>query len=184
MTTQSNDIGGVTPMRLKSFIDRILTLEEEKREIQTQIKEVFAEAKGEGFDTPTMREIIKEKKLTPAQRRERQELLEIYRAALGMLDGTPLGNYARRRLSGMDPDQKPTPKSTKRPTAGYDSDEPDDVPLPFGDVDEADDQAEETAAPEEPVDLEAISQEGKDAARDGKRILDNPYPHNDQRRAA
>ena len=86
------DVEGITGDRLKSFIERIETLEEEKREIAEQIKDVFAEAKGEGFDVPTMRELLKLRKMQPHARSEREMLLDVYKAAIGMLDGTPLGD--------------------------------------------------------------------------------------------
>ena len=52
------DVQGVTGDRLKSFIERLETLEDEKRELGEQIKEVFAEAKGEGFDVKVMRQLL------------------------------------------------------------------------------------------------------------------------------
>jgi len=78
------DAGGVTGDRLRSFIERIETLEEEKRELQEQIKQVFAEAKGEGFDVPTMRQLLKLRKMKPHDRSEQEELLELYKNAVGM----------------------------------------------------------------------------------------------------
>ena len=85
------DHQGITGDRLKSFIERLENLEEEKREVGEQIKEVFAEAKGEGFDIKTMRELLKLRKMSPADRAEREELLDVYKAAIGMLADTPLG---------------------------------------------------------------------------------------------
>lgn len=80
----ADDVAGVTPDRLRSFIDRIENLEEEKRAVQEQIKEVFAEAKGEGFDVKTMRQVLRLRRMKPHDRAEQNELLEIYLAALGM----------------------------------------------------------------------------------------------------
>lgn len=80
----ADDVAGVTPDRLRSFIERIENLEEEKRAVAEQVKEVFAEAKGEGFDVKTMREVLKLRRMKPHDRAEQSELLEVYLAALGM----------------------------------------------------------------------------------------------------
>jgi uncharacterized protein (UPF0335 family) len=70
--------------RLRSFIERIERLEEEKAGIANDIKEVFAEAKAAGFDTKTMRQVLKLRQLEPDNRREQEELLDLYKQALGM----------------------------------------------------------------------------------------------------
>lgn len=62
-TSEIKDVGGVAGQRLKSFIERIERLEEEKAGIADDIKDVYAEAKGVGFDTKTMRKIISLRKL-------------------------------------------------------------------------------------------------------------------------
>lgn len=80
----ADDVAGVTPDRLRSFIERLENLEEEKRAVQEQIKEVFAEAKGEGFDTKTMRQVLRLRRMKPHDREEQNELLEVYLSALGM----------------------------------------------------------------------------------------------------
>ena len=79
------DAGGVTAERLKSFIERAEKLEEEKTEVQEQIKEVMSEAKGEGFDVKIIRQLIRLRKMKPHDRAEQEELLETYKAAIGML---------------------------------------------------------------------------------------------------
>ncbi|MEZ5823567.1 MAG: DUF2312 domain-containing protein [Geminicoccaceae bacterium] len=79
------DVQGVTGDRLKSFIERLENLDEEKRELGEQIKEVFAEAKGEGFDIKVMRQLIKLRKMKPHDRMEQEELLDVYKSAIGML---------------------------------------------------------------------------------------------------
>lgn len=78
------DVGGVAGKRLKSFFDRIERLEEERKGLSDDIKDVYAEAKGVGFDTKTMRKIMKLRKMNPDARREQDELLELYKAAVGM----------------------------------------------------------------------------------------------------
>ena len=84
------DVGGIAGDRLKSFIERIERLEEEKRALQEDIKEVFAEAKGTGFDTKIMRQIIKIRRMDKDDLDEQETLLDIYKRALGMLpDAAP-----------------------------------------------------------------------------------------------
>ena len=78
------DTGGVAGERLKAFIDRIERLEEEKSALAEDIKEVYAEAKGVGFDTKTMRKIVLLGKKDTEKRREEQELLKLYASAIGM----------------------------------------------------------------------------------------------------
>ena len=78
------DAGGVAGDRLRSFVERIERLEEEKREVQDQIKDVFAEAKGEGFDVKVMRQVVRLRRLRPNDRSEQEELLDLYKSALGM----------------------------------------------------------------------------------------------------
>jgi uncharacterized protein (UPF0335 family) len=73
-----------TTARLRSFIERLERLEEEKKEIAEQIKEVFAEAKGEGFDVSALRKILRLRKQDPDDRAEEEAVLELYMSALGM----------------------------------------------------------------------------------------------------
>lgn len=70
---------------LLSYVERIERLEEEKKELADQTREVFAEAKGDGFDVKTLREVIKLRKLDSADRSEQEYLLDLYKQALGML---------------------------------------------------------------------------------------------------
>ena len=80
----ADDVQGVTPDRLRSFIERIENLTEEKRAVAEQVKEVFAEAKGEGFSVGIIREVLKLRRMKPHDRAEQEELIELYCAALGM----------------------------------------------------------------------------------------------------
>lgn len=80
-----SEVSGVAGDRLKSFIERLENLEDEKRELAEQIKDVFAEAKGEGYDIKTMRSLLKLRKMKPHDRSEQEELLEVYKAAIGMV---------------------------------------------------------------------------------------------------
>lgn len=80
--------------QLRLFIERIERLEEEKRGIADDIKDVYSEAKANGYDVKTMREVVKLRRMEADARQERDALLQIYMDALGMLVGTPLGDYA------------------------------------------------------------------------------------------
>jgi len=75
---------GVAAEELKQFIERIERLEEEKAAIAGDIKEVYAEAKGRGFDTKAIRRIISIRKKPPEERHEEEAILELYMQALGM----------------------------------------------------------------------------------------------------
>ena len=77
------DVGGIAGEQLKSFIERIERLEDEKRALSEDIKEVYAEAKGTGFDPKIMRQIIKIRKMDKAELDEEESLLEVYKCALG-----------------------------------------------------------------------------------------------------
>ncbi len=79
------DVGGIAGDRLKSLIERIERLEEEKRALGEDIKEVYAEAKGTGFDPKIMRQIIRIRKRDKDDLDEEESLLDIYKRALGML---------------------------------------------------------------------------------------------------
>lgn len=71
--------------QLKSIIARVEKLEEEKSGIGADIKDVYAEAKGNGFDTKAIREIIKIRKIDASEREERETILDTYMHALGMI---------------------------------------------------------------------------------------------------
>ncbi len=79
------DIGGIAGDRLKSFIERIERLEEERRALGADIKEVYAEAKGTGFDTKIMRQVIRLRSMDKDDLDEQESLLDVYKRALGML---------------------------------------------------------------------------------------------------
>lgn len=82
-TTNIHDISG---NRLKSFIERIERMEEEKSVIAEDIRDIYAEAKGTGFDPKVMRKIVSLRKTELEKRREEQELLELYMSAIGMAE--------------------------------------------------------------------------------------------------
>ncbi len=80
-----SDVGGVSSAQLKSFIERIEQLEEEKAALGEQIRDVFSEAKGSGFDVKVIRQVLKIRKLETQERLEQEELLDLYMTALGMI---------------------------------------------------------------------------------------------------
>ena len=84
-----SDAHGVARDQLKSFIERIERLEEEKKTIADDIKDVYGEAKGTGFDTKILKKIISIRKQDKDERMEQEAILETYMIALGMLEGPP-----------------------------------------------------------------------------------------------
>jgi len=156
------DVGGIAADRLRSFVERVERIEEEIRALQENRKLVYSQAKSEGFDGRTLRAIIAERRLDEEERRERLALLQLYRAALGMLDGTPLGEAATRRLMGKARPEEENPGP----------------PLPLPEAEEAPPQ------PPTEQDLLAARAQGAAAAKAGRPVLDNPFPAGDARRAA
>ncbi len=80
------DTGGIAAAKLRSFVERIERLETEKADLGADIREVYAEAKGNGFDTKIMRQVIRLRKMDKADFQENQAMLELYLSATGMLD--------------------------------------------------------------------------------------------------
>jgi uncharacterized protein (UPF0335 family) len=78
------DVGGVAAERLRSFIDRIERLEEERKALSSDIKDIYAESKGAGFDVKVIRQLISLRKKEPADVEEQETLLDLYKRALGM----------------------------------------------------------------------------------------------------
>jgi uncharacterized protein (UPF0335 family) len=83
-TLETNNSGGVAADRLRSFIERLERLQEEKDAIAGDMKEVMSEAKGSGFDTKIIRMILRLRKKDKAERQEEEALLEVYKSALGI----------------------------------------------------------------------------------------------------
>lgn len=81
--------GSIAAGQLKSLIERIERLEEEKQTIATDIREVYAEAKGNGFDTKVMRQVVRIRKQDSSERQEEEAIRDLYLHALGMaFDGS------------------------------------------------------------------------------------------------
>ena len=93
-----------TDDRLRLLIERVERLEEEKKGIADDIKDVYAEAKAVGYDAKIMRQIVRLRKMKPDDRAEMEALLDTYKAALGLLVGTPLGDAALARVGGSTND--------------------------------------------------------------------------------
>jgi uncharacterized protein (UPF0335 family) len=76
--------GGIAAAQLRAFVERIERLEEEKKALADDIRDVYAEAKGNGFDTKTLRTVVRLRKQDKAEREEQEALLDLYLHALGM----------------------------------------------------------------------------------------------------
>lgn len=83
-TDSDRQVGGIAADRLRSIIERVERLEEERKALAADIKDVFIEAKSAGFDVRTVKQIIRLRKQEPAEIEEQETLLDIYRRALGM----------------------------------------------------------------------------------------------------
>jgi uncharacterized protein (UPF0335 family) len=103
----TNGVEGAARTELRQFIERIERLEEEKKTIADDIKEVFGEAKGRGYDTKAIRSILKIRKQDPDERQEQNAILDVYLAALGMIEGPPDdGEDLYENLGGKIDDQE------------------------------------------------------------------------------
>lgn len=158
--------GSYASERLRQYVERLERLEQDKKEIAAQIREVKAEAKSAGFDVRTIAAVIQLRKMSPAELREYDAVMQTYRGALGMLYDTPLGEAARRRLDprwnpDADPDQ-----------------DPDQTGL--------EDRLPRKEAPEPPPDVteDDARHLGADAAKAGVAVTENPFAANSRLRAA
>lgn len=97
---------GFAKEHLRSFIERIERLEEEKKALADDIREVYSEAKGTGFDTKVMRRVVALRKMESADRQEMEAMLDLYQTALGMSHG-----------GQMDMFEKDEPKTPALPVA-------------------------------------------------------------------
>ncbi len=84
MTEETRDVGGLAADRLRSIVERIERLEEERKALAGDIKDIYAEAKSAGFDIKVLRQLIKIRKQEPNDVEEQESLLDVYRHALGM----------------------------------------------------------------------------------------------------
>lgn len=95
----TDTIGGNSREQLKAFVERIERLEEEKKGISDDIRDIYSEAKSQGFDVKALRQVIRLRKEDAEVRSARQALLETYMHALGMLADLPLGQAAIERAT-------------------------------------------------------------------------------------
>jgi uncharacterized protein (UPF0335 family) len=79
------EVAGISGERLLSFVERIERLEEEKKALTDDIREVYSEAKGTGYDIKVLRQIIRLRKMDQSDRNEMEEVLDVYKHALGMM---------------------------------------------------------------------------------------------------
>ena len=142
-------------LSLPSVVAAIEEIEEEKRQLGARIAAIKKQACGPGrLDKTALNEILRERKMPPARRRILKQSLELYRAALGMLDGTPLGEHARAAAAKGAP------------------------------LGEAEDTGDETLAETTAADLDQARAAGEASAKAGQAILENPFVAGDPRRAA
>ena len=78
------DIGGVAGDRLRTIIERIERIEDEKKALSDDIREIYSEAKAAGFDVKTIRQIVRLRKMNINERNEMEQILEVYKRAIGM----------------------------------------------------------------------------------------------------
>jgi uncharacterized protein (UPF0335 family) len=164
-----NSGGGSVGAQINQFIERHERLEEERAAITAAMREVITEAKSLGFDTKALKHIMKLRKMATADRIDFENDVEIYKAAIGMLEGRPLSPPAARKLAGEEPElpldpELPPPRSNAG-DGGTDSDGLEEI---IGEVETVDEAREK----------------GGLAAREGKKITENPYQAGDVKRAA
>lgn len=154
--------------RLVFHVQELERLDDLRRLASERLKDGFEAAKFEGYDTTTLKVVLKLRRMTPGQRQERRALEALYLAALGMLEGEALPEAARRRLD------EPEERRDAQPSSGEASAEPSPEPP--------------TPQPEQPPlivkDPAEAREEGAEAAAAGKRVYDNPYRAGDPCRAA
>ncbi|HAW33246.1 MAG TPA: hypothetical protein DCX19_01160 [Alphaproteobacteria bacterium] len=84
MTDETKDVNGVDAARLLSYIERIEHIEEEKKALQNDIKEIFEEAKSANFDVKAIKQLLKIRKMDDQERQEEEFVLDVYKRALGL----------------------------------------------------------------------------------------------------
>lgn len=84
MAEEVKDVNGVDAARLLSYIERIEHIEEEKKALQNDIKEIFEEAKSANFDVKAIKQLLKIRKMDDQERQEEEFVLDVYKRALGL----------------------------------------------------------------------------------------------------
>lgn len=204
-TSTSNTVSGE---KLRSFVERIERLTEEKKAIGDDIRLVFAEAKSDGFDNKYLKSIVKLRAVPPSERQENEAVMEMYMAAMGMSSETPLF----RHVQGMSRDsmaQEAVVNALKllAPEDG-------EITIRVGqgarvriwrdqDGSHAEEVTERPAQPMEPANMRAekpsranaakkadvpdctldeARQMGRQARKDDEPVIANPFPWDDKRR--
>lgn len=151
------DDGGMGA-RLRGVVEEIEDIDAEMARLRDRKKEVFERSKAHGLDNKVVRQMVRERAMDAGDRAEFARKCQIYRAALGILDGTPLGEAARRSFERKD---------EAAPTAGDAA--PADAPPPVEDTPEA---------------RLAARAQGAAAAKAGRKVTENPFGADDPRRAS
>lgn len=86
--------------RLRSIVERVERLIEERKALTSDISDIYKEAKSAGYDVKALRKLVAERSKDPREIEEQEQLLDVYRNALGMFAETPLGEAALRRVGG------------------------------------------------------------------------------------
>ncbi len=164
---------------LVQIVQELERLTERKDAAANRLREMFETAQARGFDKITLKVVLKLRTMTPSQRAERKALEAIYMAALGMLEGEALPEAARRHLD------EPAPTDQNKRDEDDDTDEAETTEveprLPELELPPESAPAQQPLVLKEPAEARA---EGEQAAAEGKRIYDNPYPAGDPCRAA
>lgn len=159
---------------LRLGFERIELLQEEVKNLQAYIKDVFGEYKSKGFDTGTMKDVLKLRKMKPDDRRHKLSMVELYMAAIGMGDGS-LSDMARDFLADRS-------KADAEPEPNVDQDIP-ELNAPVVPNSDGDSGAEPAPQPA-PLTVDDAKRLGSDAQKAGRPITANPFPPRDPRRAA
>ena len=166
-----SDVGGIAGDRLKSFIERAERLEEEKRALAADLKEVFTEARGAGFDVKIMRKIIAERRRDKDAVDEEQTLLDVYRRALGMLADLPLGESAVAAARKKPKGTLRAEVRAKFEDAGFAGDGSAGNPFHL-----ADEPGPKSSPESIEFERDPASELGRAAAAAGRAAATNPYP--------
>ena len=172
MTKVGSNGGGGVGQELRLLLERVQRLRVEQKELKLDEKDVFNEAKGRGYDPATMKRVLKWLDTDPNKRREAAALDEVYKAALGMGDGS-LSDLARDFLSGKRPgadDDDGQLDAFKTPAEGKGGAA---VSTDFGDD-----------LSDKPLTVEDAAKLGAEAAKGGRPVTANPFKAGDERRAA
>lgn len=157
-------------VQLKLLFERVQRLKGEIKELQLDVKDVFNEAKGRGFDPATMKRVLKWLETDPDKRREAAALDEVYKAAMGMGDGS-LSDLARNFLSQGKEGEDDGQLDAFTPP-----------PEPKGDGTVPEDFGEDLS--DKPITVEDARKLGDAAAHAGRPVTANPFKAGDDRRAA